>query len=53
MDKGADGVLLVETMRVRIGEWIDAVEDPIRIRFNRCFQGFDHRRIGGLPQKPK
>ena len=53
MDKGADRVLLVETMRVGIGQWIDAVEIPIGIRFNRCFQGFDHRRIRGLPQKPK
>ena len=53
MHKGADRLLLVETMRLRIGERIDAVERPIRILFNRCLQGLDHRRIGGLPQKPK
>ena len=44
---------LVETMRFRIGERIDTVEQPILIRFNRCLQGVYHRGIGGLPQKPK
>ena len=53
MDEGADRLLLAQTMRFRIGQRIDAVERPIWIRLNRCLQGFDHRRIGGLPQKPK
>jgi hypothetical protein len=53
VDKSADRPLLVETMRFRVGERIDAVESPIRVLFHRCLQGVDHRRIGGLPQKPK
>ena len=53
MDKGADRLLLVETMRARIGEGIDPIEQPILVGFNRCLQGLDHRRIRGLPQKPK
>ena len=53
MDKAADGLFLVETMRFSIGERIDAVERSIRVRFNRCLQSLDHRRIGGLPQKSK
>ena len=53
MDKGADGRFLVETMLIRIGEGIDPVEQSVLVAFNRCFQGFDHRWIRGLPQKPK
>ena len=53
MNKAADGLFLVETMRFSIGERIDAVEEPIRVGLNRCLQGVDHRRIGSLPQKSK
>jgi hypothetical protein len=53
MDKGADRLLLVETMRLSIGERIDPVEQPILVGFNRCLQGVNHRRIGSLPQKTK
>jgi hypothetical protein len=53
MDKGADGRFLVKTMLTRIGEGIDPIEQSVLVAFNRCFQGFDHRWIRGLPQKPK
>ena len=29
------------------------LQQPILVSFNRCLEGLDHRRIGGLPQKPK
>ena len=35
MDKAANGLFLVETTRFSIGESIDAIERPIRVRFNR------------------
>ncbi len=53
MNKGADRLLLVETMRCSIDQRIDPIEQPVLVGFNRCLQGLDHRRIGGLPQKPK
>ena len=53
MDKAGNGLFLVETMRFSIGERIDAVEEPILVGLNRCLQGVNHLRIGGLPQKSK
>ena len=49
MDKAANGLFLVETMRFSIGERIDAVEKPILVGLNRRLQGLNHLWVGGLP----
>ena len=51
MDKPADHRLLGQAMRRRVGERIDAVERPIRVRLDRFLQGLGHRWVGGLLEK--
>src|SRR5271155_1265936 len=51
MDHPADRLLLTEAALGGVGERIDAVQGPIRVRFHRHFKRRGHRWVGGLLEK--